>query len=245
MSTKEKNRGLSYFRMKNTDDLSGFDLKIVEFFADLPGRSKREELLNALTHAVVALLSIPVFFYLIYISLYSNKDHATLSALIYGLSIIVLFFSSSIYHYTDDVYTKKKFRILDHCSIFVFITGNYAPLLLLTIGGSVGWIMLCALLILSFTGIILKIRFTGSYDWFFVSLYVFMAWLGILQVNNLANLLPSTALHLLFWGGMAYMVGIAFYKAESKIPYAHLIWHLFVVLGALLHFFAITNYVIV
>ena len=105
--------------------------------------------------------------------------------------------------------------------------------------------MLSALLILSFTGIILKIRFTGSYDWFFVSLYVFMAWLGILQVNNLANLLPSTALHLLFWGGMAYMVGIAFYKAESKIRYAHLIWHLFVVLGALLHFFAITNYVIV
>ncbi len=238
--------------MKEPDNLTNwnennqqdyFELDIVEFFSDLPARTQLEEKLNAWSHGLFALLSIVGFGYTFYIALNSTKEYAVLSSIVYGSSLVLLFSASALYHNAEELMRKKKLRILDHCAIFLFIVGNYTPLLLLTVGGNNGVSILLMLSSAAFIGILLKMKFTGKFDWFFVLLYVVMAWVGIIQGNYILEKMPSTGFYLLLLGGLVYMVGIMFYKAEGKIPYAHLFWHLFVMVGALLHYIVMVRFV--
>ena len=95
----------------------------------------------------------------------------------------------------------------------------------------------------AFIGILLKMKFTGKFDWFFVLLYVLMAWVGIIQGHDILDKMPPTGFYLLLLGGFVYMIGILFYKAEGKVPYAHLFWHLFVMGGAFLHYIVMIRFV--
>ena len=124
-----------------------------------------------------------------------------------------------------------------------FIAGNYTPLLLLALGGAQGWFLLYAQWTMAIIGIFLKMRYTGKYDMFFIVLFSIMAWIGVVQGEYLYNALPPIAFNLLVWGGVVYMIGIIFYKAEGYLPYSHLIWHLFVMAGSLMHYIAIAFYV--
>jgi hemolysin III len=225
------------------ENTEAFELELIDFFSDLPQRSHLEEKLNAWSHGIFAVISIFGFLYVLTESFGNPKEYAVISAIIYGMSLIFLFASSAVYHNATNLQLKKKLRIMDHCAIFLFIVGNYAPLLLLTIGGSTGVSMLMMLSSAAFIGILLKMKFTGKYDWFFVFLYVIMAWVGVIQGNYLIDTLPATGFYLLMLGGLVYMTGIIFYKAEGKIPYAHLFWHLFVMLGCILHYIVMVRFV--
>ena len=136
-------------------------------------------------------------------------------------------------------------RILDHCAIFLFIAGNYTPLLLLTIGGEVGWSLFCFQWSIALVGTLLKIKFTGRYDWFFILMFVAMSWVGVVQGNSLYHALPTAGFASLIIGGLVYMIGIGFYKSEERIPYAHLIWHLFVLVGCSIHYYMVVGHVLV
>lgn len=217
--------------------------KMDHFFSDLPTRTYREEWLNTWSHGLFAILSLLGFVYLIYIAQNNPQEYALLSALVYGLSLVLLFAASAFYHGSSKPLVKKRLRIVDHCAIFFFIAGNYTPLLLLTVGGDIGRDLLLIQWSTATIGILLKIKFTGQYDVFFILIFVVMAWIGVAQGDCLYSTLPAEGFNGLIIGGIVYMLGIFFYKSEGRVPYAHLIWHLFVMGGCLIHYLVMVNYV--
>ena len=229
--------------MNNTGELSEWEENSDPFFSTLPVRPEREEWLNTWSHGFFAILALFGFAYLVFCAVGSSKMYALEAAIVYGASLVILFAASAFYHGATAPLLKKRLRIMDHCAIFIFIAGNYTPLLLLTVGGSVGWSLLLLQWSVAAVGIALKIKFTGKYDLFFVFLFVVMAWIGVIPGDSLYTELPTTGFNLLIFGGIIYMIGIVFYKGEARIPYAHLIWHLFVMGGSVIHYIAMVNYV--
>lgn len=219
------------------------DFEFDEMLSDLPIRTIREEWLNTWSHGVFAGLSILASLYMVYLAVQSGTAYALESALVYGLTMTLMYTTSAVYHGAKSVLWKKRWRIMDHCAIFLFIAGNYTPLLLLIVGGEVGWTMVSFLWSMAAIGVLLKIKFTGRYDWCFIALFVAMAWIGAIQGNYLYHALPTTGFNLLWIGGVVYMLGVFFYKMEGRIPYAHLIWHLFVIGGCSTHYWMMIRYV--
>lgn len=201
-----------------------------------------QEQLNAITHGIGAILGIVGLFLLIFFS--SNKTNWSLfSVLVYGLSIIILFTASTLYHYVTNDVKKYYLRIVDHISIYFLIAGTYTPVLLITLSESLGWILFYVVWGIAAFGLVLKLFFTGRFEIFSTILYLLMGWLIVFDFTNLSNLMNSNGILLLFAGGLSYTVGIFFYVI-TKIPYNHVIWHLFVLAGAFFHFLMIFFYVI-
>lgn len=219
--------------------------EIEELLPELPSRSNFEEWLNTWSHGGSAILAFFASLYMVYIAIQSGQAYALESALVYGATMILLFGASASYHGATTLRLKKKLRILDHCAIFLFIAGNYTPLLLLTVGGEMGWSLFTLQWSIALVGTLLKIKFTGRYDWFFILMFVAMAWIGVVQGDYLYHALPFSGFASLVIGGLVYMVGIVFYKSEERVPYAHLIWHLFVMAGCAIHYYMIVRYVFI
>lgn len=205
-------------------------------------QSPSEEKLNSLTHAFGAGFGIVALVLLILFD--TKKTHYSLfSVIVYGLSIIVLFSASALYHYVKDERKKYYFRIIDHISIYFLIAGTYTPVLLITLHHSLGWPLFYVVWGVAAFGIILKLFFTGRFGVFSTLLYLVMGWLIVFDFANLSQAIGSNGILLLFAGGMSYTLGIVFY-AIRRIPYNHVIWHLFVLAGAVFHFFMIFFFVI-
>ncbi|GAB1858013.1 hemolysin III family protein [Flavobacteriaceae bacterium MHTCC 0001] len=201
-----------------------------------------EEKLNAVSHAFGAVLGIVALILLINFD--SKKTDFSLGSVItYGVSLIILFSASTIYHTVKSKSKKHFFRVVDHISIYLLIAGTYTPVLLITLYDSLGWILFAIVWGIAAFGILLKVFFTGKFETFSTLLYLAMGWLIVFDYNNLSQLMQPKGIQLLFAGGLAYTVGIIFYAIE-KIPYNHVIWHFFVLAGAILHFFMIFLYVI-
>lgn len=205
-------------------------------------QSKREEQLNFLTHGFGAVLGI---IGLILLILYdSHKTEWSLfSVIVYGVSIIVLFTSSTLYHSVRSDLHKHYFRIVDHISIYILIAGTYTPVLLITLEQSRGWPLFWVVWGVAAFGIVLKLFFTGRFEIFSTLLYLVMGWLIVFDFSTLSQLIGSNGILLLFAGGLFYTLGIIFYAIE-KIPYNHVIWHFFVLGGAICHFFMIFKHII-
>tara|TARA_B100000902_G_C27167078_1_gene841777 strand:- start:362 stop:1006 length:645 start_codon:yes stop_codon:yes gene_type:complete len=203
-----------------------------------------EEILNSYSHGIATLFSIIGFIILIILSHASNKDWMLFSNIIYGGSLIILYTFSTLYHGTRHQKTKRVFRILDHCSIFILIAGSYTPILLMSIGGSTGWWLFGIQWTLALTGIIMKIFYTGKYEFLSVFMYILMGWMIVFKWNHLTNSIPPPAFNLLLSGGIIYTIGVFFYLLDSKIKYFHFIWHVFVITGSVLHYIMILKYVI-
>lgn len=205
-------------------------------------QTKQEEKLNALTHGIGALLGIAGLVLLI---LLRNVDVAwsLFSVIVYGLSVIVLFSASTLYHSVTSEKRKHYFRIVDHVSIYLLIAGTYTPVLLLLLNESLGWTLFWVVWGIAGFGVILKLFFTGKFETFSTLLYLVMGWLIVFDYSNVSEALTQHGVWLLFAGGLFYTIGIIFYAFE-KIPFNHVIWHLFVLGGAICHFFMILLYVI-
>ncbi|XCF05010.1 hemolysin III family protein [Tamlana crocina] len=201
-----------------------------------------EEKLNAVSHAIGALFGIVALVLLILFDTHKTS-YSLLSAIIYGSSIIVLFTASTFYHATKSESRKHFFRILDHISIYFLIAGTYTPVLLISLLDSKGWTLFYTVWGIAFFGIILKLFFTGKFEVFSTLLYLVMGWLIVFDFSQLSEVMHSNGILLLFAGGMAYTLGIVFYVVE-RIPFNHVIWHLFVLAGAICHFFMVYFYVI-
>ena len=201
-----------------------------------------EEKLNAVTHAIGAVFGIVALILLI---VFETKKTAfsLFSVIVYGISIIILFTASTMYHSFTDEKKKHYFRIVDHISIYLLIAGTYTPVLLITLEQSKGWLLFYIVWAIAGFGVILKLFFTGKFETFSTLLYLVMGWLIVFDFSTLSSIMASNGLVLLIAGGLAYTVGIVFYAIE-KIPYNHVIWHLFVLAGAILHFFMILFFVV-
>ena len=204
-------------------------------------QTKLEEQLNTFSHAIGAVLGIVGLILLV--SKQADTPWSLFSVLVYGLSIIVLFSASALYHAAKTEKRKHYFRIVDHISIYLLIAGTYTPVLLLTLSDSKGWLLFYTVWGIAAFGVFLKLFFTGRFEVFSTLLYLVMGWLIVFDFSVLAERMHTNGLLFLFAGGLFYTVGIVFY-AINKIPYNHVIWHVFVLAGAICHYFMILWYVV-
>ncbi len=201
-----------------------------------------EEKWNAGTHAFGALLGVAGLILLIVFN--ENKTPWSLfSVIVYGLSIIILFTASAVYHSTKNEKHRHIFRIIDHISIYLLIAGTYTPVVLIALADSLGWTLFWVVWGIAAFGLVLKLFFTGKFELLSTLLYLVMGWLIVFDFSNLSEVIGSGGVLLLFAGGMSYTVGIVFYLID-RIPYNHIIWHLFVLAGAICHFFMIFFFVV-
>lgn len=206
-------------------------------------QTKLEEQLNAWSHGIGAALGIAALVLLIVYSDNGTKPWSLFSVIFYGVSIIVLFLASTFYHAVRGEKRKHYFRIVDHISIYLLIAGTYTPVLLILLRDSLGWPLFWTVWGIAGFGVVLKLFFTGKFETFSTLLYLVMGWLIVFDYTNTANALGTDGVFWLFAGGLFYTVGIVFYAIE-RIPYNHVIWHVFVLAGAICHFFMIFNHVI-
>lgn len=205
-------------------------------------QSPFEERLNAWSHGLGAALGIAGLILLI-VFLKQDIPYALFSVIVYGISIITLFLASTFYHAVKGEQRKHYFRIVDHISIYLLIAGTYTPVLLIMLPDSLGWELFWTVWGIAAFGVILKLFFTGKFETFSTLLYLVMGWLIVFDFSTLADRIATNGLLLLFAGGLFYTVGIVFYAIE-KIPFNHVIWHFFVLGGAICHFFMVYYFVI-
>ncbi|HIK68271.1 MAG TPA: hemolysin III family protein [Flavobacteriales bacterium] len=204
-----------------------------------------EERFNAISHGITALAAIVGFVILVILGNYSEKSFTLFSAIIYGLSLVSLFTFSTLYHGLRNEKAKKVFQILDHCAIYILIAGSYTPVLLVSIGGTTGWVIFGVQWTVVLIGIVIKIFYTGKFDNISTLMYAVMGWMIVIRWQELVDSIPGAALTLLIAGGISYTVGIVFYLIGTRIKFSHFMWHLFVIAGSLFHYIMIVEYVIV
>ena len=211
-------------------------IKEVKFYSPL------EEKINVYSHAIGLLLSIVGLFFLLIRSLQHGDLLHILSFSIYGISLVVLYSASTFYHNTKDAKLRSRMRIFDHASIYVLIAGTYTPFTLITLNGTLGWVLFSIVWGFAFIGIILKFFFTGRFNIISTLMYVFMGWIAIFAINPLIENLAEKGLYWLVAGGAFYTVGAILY-AIKKIKFNHAIFHILVLLGSICHFISVYFYV--
>lgn len=194
----------------------------------------KQEMLNTISHGLGVVLGIIGLIFLL-IKDRNITYYSTLSIWIFGISLIVLYASSTIYHFFINENLKKKARIFDHMSIFLLIAGTYTPICLITLEKSSGWTIFSIVWSIAALGIFMKIFLTGKVDKLSLLLYLVMGWLLVFDIKNVVHLMNNQALLFLILGGILYTVGTIFY-IKDKMPYAHFIWHLFVLGGSVSHY---------
>lgn len=194
---------------------------------------QKEEMLNAWSHALGVLLSIPALVILL-LHHSASATYEIMALVVYGLSLVLLFSASTIYHFAAQPKLKRRLRILDHISIYVLIAGTYTPVALIKLAEGNGWLLFSAVWSIALFGSLLKLFFTGRYEIVSLALYLVMGWLIVLDIQNLIALSSFTGLFLLSLGGFFYTFGVLFY-VWKRIPHHHLIWHFFVLAGAASH----------
>ena len=203
---------------------------------------KNEEFWNTVTHFAGVLLTIiglPFLFY------FNNEITilSKLSLILFSIGLLLVYISSTLYHYAQNKQIKNKLRVFDHISIFYLILGSYAPVCLITLLESSGLIIFICVLILALTGTLIKIFFFEKSQFISLVLYVLMGWLIILDLNNLFQIISTEAKLLLIASGFSYTLGVVFYYFD-RIKYFHSIWHIFVLLGSTFHYLLVLLYVI-
>lgn len=203
-----------------------------------------EEIANAVTHGLAALMSIAGLAVLVGFAVaFSGLPRVIVGVSVFGASMIFLYTASTLYHAIPNKRAKKVLQVLDHSMIYVLIAGSYTPFCLITLNGLIGWILLGAVWSIAIAGVSLQHILMKSSDWINCLLYLAMGWLAIFVIEPLMEQLGTGGLWLLVGGGLAYSLGVIFYIWE-RLPYSHAIWHVFVFVGTALQFFSILLYVI-
>ena len=202
-----------------------------------------EEIANSITHGIGMLLSIGGLAVLVgFASIHGNVWHITACS-IFGATLILSYASSTLYHSIPLPRAKRILKMIDHSAIYLLIAGTYTPFTLVSLRGPWGWSLFGTIWGIAILGIVLKATVLGKIAGISTAIYLAMGWIVVVAVKPLFNLVESGGLVLLFLGGLAYSAGVIFY-AWKQLPYNHAIWHLFVLLGSLSHYFAILLYVI-
>ncbi len=208
-----------------------------------PRYTRGEEIASSVIHGVGILLAIGGLGVLTaFASIYGDAWHIV-SCSVFGFTLIFQYATSTLYHSIQLPSVKPILRILDHAAIFILIAGTYTPFTLVNMRGLWGWSIFGIIWGLALVGIILEITPWRRYRSISISLYLLMGWAALTAIKPMISTVPAGGLTLLFTGGLAYTSGVIFYLWRS-LPYNHAIWHLFVLAGSSLHFFAVLFYVI-
>lgn len=202
-----------------------------------------EEIANSVTHGIGALLSVAALVLLVVFASLRGTAWHVVSVSVYGATLVVLYTTSTLYHSLTAPTAKRVFRALDHASIFLLIAGTYTPFTLVNLRGPWGWSLLGTVWGLATLGVVLQMGVLRRGAIASVVLYIAMGWSVTVAIKPLIAALAPGGLALLVAGGLAYTAGVAFY-AWGKLKFGHAVWHLFVLLGSILHFLAVFFYVI-
>jgi len=212
-------------------------------YKNIPCYSLREDFANSIIHGAGFILSIIGMCVLIaFASIYGNVWHVV-SCSIYGSTLVFLYTASTLYHSIHLDRAKRVLRTLDHSSIFLLIAGTYTPFTLVNLRGPWGWSLFIVIWALAVIGILFQTTMLRKRPIVSVSFYVAMGWIVVVAIKPMLSLVDMGGLLLLLLGGVAYTTGVVFY-VWRQMPYNHAIWHVFVLAGSALHFFAILLYVI-
>ena len=202
----------------------------------------QEELINAYSHGLGAVLAFIAAIFLI-VKGYGLPLGQWISLWVYGLSLVLLLSSSMLYHFAQDELKRYWYKKLDHTAIYYLIAGTYTPFLSIAIPTAKAHHLLIALWVIALIGTLFKLVFIHRFQKVSLAAYLVMGWLAVLVMDDMQRYLSKDAIQLLIAGGLAYTVGTLFY-ALKNVRYSHAIWHVFVLLGAGLHFLAIYCYVL-
>ncbi len=200
-----------------------------------------EEIFHSVTHGIGAVLAAVGLVYLILPAVQRDDAWRIVSFSIYGGSLILLFSASTLYHSFQDEKRKRFFRHFDHLSIFLLIAGTYTPVLLISMRGTWGWTLFALVWGIALGGIIYELLFLGRYKWISITIYLGMGWLAVIALKPLLTVIPRGLLWWLLAGGLLYTGGVLFY-VRKKMPYHHVLWHLFVLFGSACHFLGFLFY---
>jgi hemolysin III len=201
----------------------------------------REEFVNALTHGIGALASVIAMTVLITRAAILGGVWETVGAAVFGVSLLTLYAASTLYHSARAPEWRRRFKVFDHCAIFLLIAGSYTPFLLHELRGAWGWTLFAIVWTLAVAGIVFKLFSTGRFRLFSTVLYLAMGWIAVVATRPLlANVDPTTLVWIVA-GGIAYTAGTPFYHARYR--YSHAVWHGFVLLGSACHVIAVATQV--
>ncbi len=204
----------------------------------IPMYTRSEQVANRLTHGIGILLSISALIIFLIYSLKTGNPWFVVSCVIFGLSLILLYTSSTLYHTLTDEKMIIFLRKMDHASIFILIAGTYTPIMVICLTGPLSKALLIIIWLMAITGVLLKIRGKMQSKFVSVAFYLAMGWLFVIPGPQIIEHIPEMSLILIAAGGLSYTIGVVFY-AWKRLPYNHSIWHLFVLGGSILHFIAI------
>ncbi|NLL01960.1 MAG: hemolysin III family protein [Mollicutes bacterium] len=215
----------------------------------LPNYTKGEEIINMVTHIIGGVIGIIALILCLIFSIVNHNGYAIAGSLVFGLSMIILYTISSVYHgLSPKIATAKKiFQILDHCTIFILIAGTYTPVLLCSVriyNSTLAWVLFAIIWVMTAIGIILNSIDLNKFKIFSMICYLAMGWCIIFTSTDLVKIIGKPATLLLVFGGISYTVGAIFYMFGKKVKYFHSIFHVFVDIGSLLHFLCILLYII-
>ena len=201
-----------------------------------------EELANTLTHGFGLVLSVIGFAVLLVLASVRGTALDIVSCVVYGSSMVILYAASTFYHGTNSPALKKRLQIVDHCCIYLLIAGSYTPFVM-TIGGTFGRNLLAFVWVFAVVGIAAKLLLRDRFTAISTVSYLLMGWVGVFAIEPLFQALGAAPIALIVAGGLAYSIGVIFFAWKS-IRHHHAIFHVFVMLGSLFHYFAVVVYVI-
>lgn len=201
-----------------------------------------EEKINVYSHITGALLGLVGLILLIIKSLGEYNLKSSISFIVFGLSIIVMFLASANYHKTKDLKIRFKRKVFDHCAIYIMIAGTYTPFALGAIGGAIGWKIFGISWLLAAIGISLKLFFTGRFKIVSTLMYVLMGWMIMFFITPLTKVISAAGFNWLLVGGIMYTIGAMAYSIK-KIKFNHATFHIFVLAGSICHFLCVYLYV--
>lgn len=213
----------------------------------LPKYTKGEEIFNMTSHIVGGALGIVALVLCVVFAAVHGNGYGVVSGAIYGVTMVILYTMSSIYHGLNPKRKAKKvFQVLDHCSIYLLIAGSYTPFALCTLreyNTALGWTIFGVIWFVAILGIILNSIDIKKFRVFSMICYLVMGWCIVFKINLLPELLGTAGFVLLLLGGLSYTIGAILYGLGKKHKYMHSVFHLFILLGSLLQFFTILLYV--
>ena len=204
-------------------------------------QSMGEEIANSVIHGVALLAAVLAVPFLIAATRHLGAANVV-GASVFAATLVLLYLISTLYHALPASRAKRVFMKLDHGAIYVFIAGSYTPFALGVLGGPWGWTLFGLVWSLAVIGVTLKACNRLSHIWLSTGLYLIMGWLVLIAAVPLVERVPLPGVAWLVAGGLAYTVGVVFFMLDSRLRYAHAVWHGFVVAGSGCHFFAVLGY---
>ena len=204
-------------------------------------QSLGEEIANSVSHGLGLLAAVGAAPVLIATSRDWNNQ-SFIGSVVFAATMVLLYLTSTLYHALPEGRAKRVWLRLDYCAIFLFIAGSYTPFALGALHGPWGWTLLGLVWSVALVGVLLKSTDKLSHPWISTGLYLGMGWLVLIAAVPLVERVPTEGLVWLLAGGLAYTAGVIFFVLDSRIRYAHAIWHGFVVAGTSCHFFAVLGY---